>query len=281
MSDGSGAMVKRIYDIILLFKEYVLLALFLVASLVLLAQSNTPQVRAIRSNLLAVAGTFQDFFGIVPNYFALREENRILREQNLSLADEVSRLREARLENIRLRRLIGLKDRPAFQYISARVVGAKNEALRNTITIDVGADDGLKLHMPVVTDNGLVGKISALSGKYAVVQLLLHKDVRVSARVERSRVNGIIRWTGGQSLLLANVPASFDVQPGDVVITSEFSSMFPAGLRIGVVSGTRSVPGEIFKAVDVTPGVDFNRLEEVFVALHTPDSSRVALEYRP
>ena len=274
-------MVKRIYDIILLFKEYFLLALYLIVSLFLLAQSDTGQVRAIRTHLLAATGTLQDLFGIVPNYFALREENRVLREQNLTLADEVNRLRESRIENIRLRRLIGLKDRPAFQYLSARVVGAKNEALRNTITINVGENDGVRLNMPVVTDNGLVGKVNSFSDKYAIVQLLLHKDVRVSARVERSRVNGIIRWTGGRTLLLANVPTSFDVQSGDIVITSDFSSIFPSGIRIGVVAGTRSLPGELFKAIDVTPGVDFDRLEEVFVALHTPDSSRVVIDHRP
>ncbi len=274
-------MVKRIYDIILLFKEYFLLAFYLVIALVLLARSDSDQVRAIRTQLLAAAATFQDLFGVVPNYFALREENRVLRQQNLTLADEVNRLRESRLENIRLRRLLALKERPAFQYLSARVVGAKNEALRNTIIIDVGSDDGVRTNMPVVTDNGLVGKVNSVTGRYAVVQLLLHKDVRVSARVERSRVNGIIRWTGGRALLLANVPSSFDVQPGDVVITSEYSSIFPSGIRIGVVAGTRALPGELFKAVDVTPGVDFDRLEEVFVALHSPDSSRVALDHQP
>lgn len=274
-------MVKRAYDIILLFKEYFLLALYIVLALLLLARNETGQVRALRSNLLAVAGTMQDIFGVVPNYFTLRQENHILREQNLTLTDEVNRLREARLENIRLHRLLNLKDRPSSQYLSANVVGATSQSLRNTITIDRGKKDGVLATMPVVTADGLAGKVTTTSGDYAVAQLLLHKDVRVSARVERSRVNGIIRWTGGRSLQFANVPTSFDVQAGDVIITSEFSSIFPEGIRIGVVSGKRAVPGELFQAVDVTPAVDFDRLEEVFVVLHTPDSSRVALDHRP
>jgi len=274
-------MVKRVYDIIVLFKEYFLLAFYIVLALLLLARNETDQVRAIRSHLLAVAGTLQDVVGVVPNYFTLREENHILREQNLTLTDEINRLREARLENIRLYRLLNLKDRPSLPYLSAHVVGATSQSLRNTITIDRGRKDGVLLNMPVVTADGLAGKVSTISGDYAVVQLLLHKDVRVSARVERSRVNGIIRWTGGRSLQFANVPTSFDVQRGDVIITSEFSSIFPAGIRIGVVSGKRAVPGALFQAVDVTPAVDFDRLEEVFVALHTPDSSRVAIDHRP
>jgi rod shape-determining protein MreC len=274
-------MVKRAYDIILLFKEYFLLALYLIAALFLLARNDTDQVRAIRSPLLAIAGTVQEIFGVIPNYFSLREENRILREQNLTLSDEVNRLRESRLENIRLRRLLNLKDRPAFPYLAAHVVGGTSQGLRNTITIDVGEQDGIKANMPVVTENGLAGKVGALSAKFSVVQLLLHKDVRVSARVERSRVNGIIRWNGGRSLFFANVPNSFDVQPGDVIITSEFSSIFPAGIRIGIVRGTRAVPGELFQAVEVTPAVDFDRIEEVFVAMHTPDSTRVVIDHHP
>lgn len=274
-------MVKRLYDIVLLFKEYLLLALYIVLSLLLLARNESWQVRAIRSNLLAVTGTLQDAFGVIPRHFALREENRILREQNLTLTDEVNRLREARLENIRLRNLLTLKERPAFEYRTAHVVGAANQSLRNSITIDLGEQDGIRPNMPVVTHTGLAGKVSALSGNYAVVQLLLHKDVRVSARVERSRVNGIIRWTGGTTLSLSNVANSVDVQPGDVIITSEFSSIFPAGIRIGVIKATHPVPGELFMVVDVTPAVDFDRLEEVFVALHTPDSSRVAIDRHP
>jgi rod shape-determining protein MreC len=274
-------MLKRSYDIILLFKEYFLLAFYIAVALLLLATNQTSQVRAMRAGLLSATGALQDVFGVVPNYFALREENSVLREQNLTLNDEVNRLREARLENIRLHRLLGLKDRPAFRYLSARVVGATSQNLRNTITIDRGLGDGVLLNMPVVTADGLAGRVSSVSSKYAIVHLLLHRDVRVSARVERSRVNGIVRWTGGRSLSFANVPTSFDVQEGDVVITSEFSSMFPAGIRIGVVSGTRTVPGDLFRAVDLSPVVDFDRLEEVFIALHTPDSGRVAIDQRP
>ncbi len=81
-------------------------------------------------------------------------------------------------------------------------------------------------------------------------------------------------------LQLMHVPKTLDVQTGDMIITSEFSSIFPPGIRIGVVSATRQIPGELFQVVDVSPSVDFDRLEEVFVAAFTPDSSRIALQRR-
>jgi rod shape-determining protein MreC len=273
-------MLKRLYDYAILFKEYFLLALFLILSVALFARNNTNQVRAIRSSTLAATGVLQDVFGFVPGYFALRHDNRVLRELNLTLSDEVNRLRESRLENIRLRQMLGLKERPVFPYISARVVGAQVQAGRNTLTIDAGERSGARMAMPVVTDQGLAGKVIATSSGFSVVQLLLHKDMRVSARVQRSRVNGIIRWNAGRMLQLMHVPKTLDVQTGDMIITSEFSSIFPPGIRIGVVSATRQIPGELFQVIDVSPSVDFGRLEEVFVAAFTPDSSRVALQRR-
>ena len=273
-------MLKRLYEYATLFKEYFLLALFLLLSTALLARNNTDQVRAIRSGTLAATGMLQEVVRVCTGYFALRHENRVLRELNLSLSDEVNRLRESRLENIRLRQMLGLKERPAFPYISARVVGAQLQTGRNTLTIDAGERNGVRMTMPVVTDRGLAGKVIATSTGFSVVQTLMHKDIRVSARVQRSRVNGIIRWSAGRMLQLMHVPKTLDVQTGDMIITSEFSSIFPPGIRIGVVSATRQIPGELFQVVDVIPSVDFDRLEEVFVAAFTPDSSRIALQRR-
>jgi rod shape-determining protein MreC len=271
-------MLKRAYDLLVQFKEYALLALYLLIALVLFAQNTSYQVKGIRSNLLAAAGLLQNTFDFIPNYFALSGENRSLRQQNILLADEVNMLREAAIENIRLRAMVGLKERPAFAYVSALVVGTQMQALTNTVTINAGSENGIKAGMPVVTDHGLAGRVTSTSGHYAIVQLVLHKDLRVSARIQRSRVNGIIRWTGGRELRMINVPKTSDVTTGDVVITSEFSSLFPGGIRIGVVSSTRDVPGDLFQEIMVKPSVDFDRMEEVFVATVLPDSTRIVLE---
>ena len=273
-------MLKRAYDLLVQFKEYALLALYLLIALVLFAQNTSAPVKGIRTNLLAAAGFLQDTFDFIPNYFSLSRENRALREQNILLADEVNMLREAAIENIRLRAMVGLKDRPAFEYVSALVVGTQMHALTNTVTINAGSENGVKTGMPVLTDHGLAGRVTSTSGHYAIVQLLLHNDIRVSARIQRSRVNGIIRWTGGNELRMINVPKTSDVIPGDVLITSEFSSLFPSGIRIGVVSSTRDVPGDLFQEILVKPSVDFDRMEEVFVATVLPDSTRIVLEGR-
>ncbi len=272
--------MRRLIDILFLFKEYLLLAVFLLISIMLLATNDAPQIRRIRTITVGTIGFLQDAFAFIPNYFDLKEENRILRAQNVTLADEANRMREASLENIRLRRLLELKNRTAYSYVPANVVGKTLQLLRNTIVIDAGERDGVAVNMPIVTDAGLVGKVSAVSADYAIGQLVLNKDFRASAKVQRGRVDGIVSWDGGDKLDLKNVAKTLDVQVGDVVMTSEYSSVFPPGIRIGLVSRTHQEQGDLFQSVEITPSVDFSRLEEVFVVTNLPDTSRIALEQR-
>ena len=273
-------MLRRLYEFAVLFKDYVVFIVFLGAALGLLAVNDNAQIRTIRSLTVVSFGLLQDAFSVVPNYFDLRRDNRVLRELNLTLSDEVNRLREAKLENLRLRLLLELKEKRQYAYVAANVIGKNTQLLRNTITLDVGEGNGVRTNMPVVTDNGLAGKVVATGGRYAVAQILLHKDIRVSAKIQRSRVDGIVRWDGGATLMLHNVAKALDVRAGDVVITSEYSSLFPPGIRIGVVTKTRPVEGSLFQAVEIAPGVDFGRMEEVFVITTLPDTARAALESR-
>jgi rod shape-determining protein MreC len=270
-------MLKRAYDIVSQFKEYFIFGFLLIISVTLLALNDTRQIRTIRSLTVISLGILQDTFGFLPNYFNLQSENRILREMNISLADEVNRLREARLENIRLRQLLGLKGRKEYDYVSARVVGKTLQLMRNAITLDVGSSAGVNTDMPIVTDRGLVGRVRTTSSAYSIGQILLNREIRVSAKVQRTRVDGIVRWEGGDNLSLTNVARTLDVKQGDVVITSEYSSLFPPGIRIGTVLRTTPLAGSLFQRIDIAPSVDFTRLEEVFVLMYSPDTARVAL----
>ena len=110
----------------------------------------------------------------------------------MTLADEANRMREASLENIRLRRLLELKNRTAYSYVAANVVGKTLQLLRNKVVLDVGTNDGVAVNMPIVTEAGLVGKVNAVGADYAIGQLVLHKDFRASAKVQRGRVYGIV-----------------------------------------------------------------------------------------
>jgi rod shape-determining protein MreC len=272
-------VLQRLYDILYQFKEYAILTGLITASLILLALNDNPQMKQVRSMVTIAFGLIQEQVIFIPRYFSLESENQLLRRTNIELADEANRLREAKLENLRLRRLLGLKEQVPFDVVAGQVIGKNLTLLRNTLTIDIGQKDGVKPLMPVIGDGGLVGLVVSVSEHYAIVNLLLNVDFRASAKIERSRVDGIIAWDG-DNLFLKNVAKTLDVKIGDVVLTSSYSSTFPPDIRIGVVSEVDEKPGTLFKSIIVTPSVDFVKLEEVFVLISVPDAERAKLEHR-
>ena len=229
-------MLQRLYDILYEFREYAILSLLIVASFVLMAMNDNPQVKQIRAIATVVFGGVQEQLSFIPTYFGLKAENELLHYINIELADEAQRLREAKLENLHLRQLLGLKAQLPYNLIAARVVNKNLTLLRNTITINVGSHDSVQQYMPVVSDGGLIGIVTAVTKHYSIINILLNTEFRASGKIQRSRVDGIVLWDG-KTVGLKNVPKLRDVNVGDVVSTSEYSNTFPPDIRIG--SGQR------------------------------------------
>lgn len=270
-------MLQRLLDLLHAFRDLVVLGACIVVSVLLLAANDNPQVKRIRSVAAVLLGTVQEPFRFVTSYLELRSQNAILRRINVELSDEATQLREARLENARLRRMIGLPQRMPYRLIAGEVVGKSVTLQRNTLILNVGSLDGVEALMPVINDQGLVGVVTSVTDRYAVVNIVLNTEFRATAKVQRTRVDGIVEWDG-HAVMLRNVARTMDVQVGDVVLTSEYSNTFPPDIRIGVVASVDEQPGSLFRSVTLTPGVDFVRLEEVFVMDAEPSAERVELQ---
>lgn len=270
-------MFQRFYNLLIAFKEYAVLSALLIISLILLALNDNTQIKHIRGITTVMLGLVQERVAFIPRYFGLRSENDVLRRINIDLADEASLLRDAKLENIRLRQLLAIKETIPYKLVAGKVVGKNLTLLRNTLTLNIGASDGVQMGMPIVGDGGLVGVVSTVNDHYSTVRILLNVDLRASAKIQRSRVDGIIAWDG-KSLMLNNVAKTLDIQAGDVVITSEYSSTYPSNIRIGIVHEVQEQQGTLFKKVFITPSVDFVKLEEVFVLLYIVNPERLGLE---
>lgn len=270
-------MLQRIYQYLFIFKEYVLFVVLVGISIVLMVFNDNPQIRFIRSLTVGSIGLVQQTFAFIPNIAALQRENELLRKVNVNLADEVNQLRESRLEIIRLRSMIALKETSSVGLTAGRIISKNMTLLRNTITLNVGTNDSISAGNPVVTGEGLVGRIVAVSGNFSIVQVLFNVDFRASAKVQRSRVDGIIAWDG-TTLILKEIAKSQDVKEGDAIITSEYSNAFPPGIKIGVVSRISEIPNSLFKKIEVAPTVNFTMTEEVYVMDFVPSLERIALE---
>jgi len=258
-------------------KEYLVFSSLIIISLVLIFQNDNVQIKFIRGIAVSVVGVIQSGFSLIPNIFQLEKENKLLRETNIDLSNEISKLKESRLENVRLSGLLEFKERTRYSVVSARIIGKTLIQTRNTITLDAGQKDSVRVGMPVITDRGLVGKIVAASSSYSIAQILLNKDLKVSAKDQRSRVDGIISWEGEDKVLMKNVSKSADVMVGDVIITSEYSNHFPPGIPIGfaISAGTED---NLFKKIEIECFVNFQTLEEVFVLKHLSAEERQNLE---
>lgn len=270
-------MFERLYNLLLLFKEYLILSALVVVSFIFLSLNDNPQLKRLRSISAVFLGLAQDQLSFIPTYLRLKSENELLRRVNVELADEASQLREAKLENLRLRQLLGLKERFPFSFVPANVVSKNLTLLRNSLTLNVGEAAGVRVSMPVMNDAGLVGVVVSSSAHYSIVNILLNTDFRASAKVQRSRVDGILAWDGTE-LTLKNIAKTLDVKIGDVVNTSDYSSTYPAGIRIGLITGITEESGSLFKHVVIAPSVEFVKLEEVFVITAVPDSEKTFLE---
>jgi rod shape-determining protein MreC len=272
--------MHRFFYFIQMYREYVVFSVLIAVSVAMFPLNDNPQIKQLRGYSLAGMGLLHEPVAFITETVTLRAENRRLRQMNIQLADEVYQLREARLENIRLRRMVEFQERSPYDLVPARIVGRSADPLRKTITLNAGRQHGVEENMPIIAASGLVGRVLIVGDNYSVGQILFNRDFRTSAKVERSRVDGILQWDGAGRLNLRNVAKTLDVNEGDVVVTSEYSNVFPPGLFIGVVSRVTIIPGSVTKDIRVDPGVDFSRLEEVFVVQHRADEEKVALESR-
>jgi rod shape-determining protein MreC len=212
----------------------------------------------------------------------LTRENRELQERNIELTSEVGRLRRANVENDELRRLLGIVPRKEWKILPSEVVGKTTTFERNMMTLDKGAKAGVVKGMAVLTDGGLVGRIYAVSDNFSLVEMLFNRDFRAAAKIARTRVEGIIAWDGGPTLVMRNVPKALDVQVGDLVVTSEYSTFFAADIPIGTIIRMEPEPNTLFRRVTVEPAVNLYRAEHCFIVMKDEalERERAALEQK-
>lgn len=270
--------MRGFIEFVVRFKNYITLITLVVMSLSLMSIGNLSNLGGFRAVIVGSIGWIQSVFSWIPNPVALKAENTALRELNLQLAVEAARSRQSMLENGTLRAMLKLPALTDHRLIAADVIGKTTTQQRNYATINKGQADGVREGMSVISDAGLVGIVIGASEHFAVLQLLINRDTRVSAKVQRTRVDGIIQWEGENILVFKNVPRTLDVQVGDRILTSNYSPRYPANIVIGKVSQSTDEPNTLFRRIVVEPSVNFSTLEQVFVVDAKPDAERLTLE---
>jgi rod shape-determining protein MreC len=246
------------------FKEYIVLVILLIASLILLSQNNSQSVQKVRS---IAFGSFASITSVVTDIFNvsnLKNENENLRRTNAEMMLQLSRLREFGIVNDDLKGLLALKDSSKFPLIPATIVSKSLTKSQGTITVNAGKNQGVKVGMPVITDKGLLGLIYNTSDNYSIARTLNNVDLKVTVKSERTRENAMMKWNGSW-LVLVNVPKTYDLKKGDRIVTSEISSIIPFPLPVGGVYEIDNVEKGIFNEIKIQPFVDFQKAENLFI----------------
>ncbi len=246
------------------FKEYVVLVVLLIVSLILLSQNNSQGIQKVRSIAFGTFASVTSIFTDVFNVSNLKADNENLRRTNAEMMLQLSKLREYAIVNDDLKGLLSLKDSTNFPLIPATIISKSLTKSQATITINAGKNQSVKVGMPVITDKGLVGIVYTISDNYSIARTLNNVDLKVTVKSERTRENAVMKWNG-EWLVMVNVPKTFDLKKGDRIVTSEISSIIPFPLPVGLVYEIGNVEKGIFNEIRVYPFVDFQKVENVFI----------------
>jgi len=197
----------------------------------------------------------------------LRQENIQLRGENAQLKGQIVDLQQQLSEANILSALVGYarSSNPENRYLAAKVIGYDTSPFLRFIIIDKGSDHGLRRGMPVVTEQGLVGRVSAITSLAARVQLITDSASRVNVRLQSSDSQAVLAGSLTGEISLDLIPQEANIQPGETVVTSGLGGGYPGNIIVGQVTGSRSLEQELFQSAGVQSAVDFSQLEIVLV----------------
>ncbi len=270
-------IAQKVYEFFVRFRDYIVYTLLVVISLSLISLGDFSSIGGMRASIVAILGFINDKIFIFPNVSALQKENQILRELNIELSNEVTENYLAEKENKQLRKLLNLKTDTTANYEFADVVGVEKIGNKNFLLINKGAEQGLKFGMSVRTDAGLIGTIAAASNGYSIIETIYNADVHISVSLTSSNTKGILSWDGVQDLVIDNIPKTLTIEKNEEVITSNFSSRFPADIPIGRVKSIEIPKSSLFFRIVVKPYSYFSQVQQVIIIKELPDTNKVNL----
>ena len=197
---------------------------------------------------------------------SLRQKNAELEAENSRLHVQIIELQQQVTEAQLLSTLVDYERRHVEnQYIAASVIARDISPFMHYVIIDRGSDDGLRKGMPVITQQGLVGSISAVTSGAARVQLINDPGSSINVLLQQSDVEAVLKGQITGEIGLDMISQNATVQPGDLVMTSGLGGKYPANIVIGQVVTIRNETFALFQSASVQPAVDFSQLEIVLI----------------
>ena len=233
----------------------------------------------VQSPVSTVTSSVANYFSSISSLRSAQSDNDILKQRVQELEVELKQKEELAAENTRLKSLLDLKEQSKFKVLPARIIGRDPSVWFDSSIVNRGSLDGVTLYMPVVTDGGLVGRVTAVSPLTAQFDLITRQTSGVGAvvgQIGESNALGVVNGTSKKDLLeMKYVSGNIDVQVGQSVFTTGQDEIFPAGLKIGeivtVVSGSATTP----HVIQIRPAARLDSMQEVGILLYQPPERTV------
>jgi rod shape-determining protein MreC len=266
----------------------VVLAVLVLASLVLvtadfrseggpldgLREFATSTMEPVQRGLAAVARPVVDGAANLGELWSIRADNEDLRTRVAAMEERQLSTEAIERENERLRALLELREANDWETVAASTVAFTPSNFEWTITIDVGADDGVREDMPVVEGSGLVGKVIQVTPTSSRVLLAIDPNFSAATRSAAAGDVGVVTGQGSDLMRMVADDRGAELAPGDEIVTNNYEfGVFPHGIPVGVVETDADDRGQLSTSVLVRPFVDFNRLSEVLVILSYPTAA--------
>lgn len=254
-------------------------ALTLVISGVLLLAIGgylTPVTRQITAPLVQIQVWLSERYNAVYDFITAPRDMAQLRQQNIQLESEIARLQgqvlDLQQQLAETRVLSALLDfaraNPQNEYLAATVIGRDPSPFLHYVLINRGSDDGLRRGMPVVTQQGLVGRVAAVTAGAARVQLITDPATFINVRIQPSNADAALNGSVTGEVFLDLIPLDASVLEGDLIVTSGLGGNYLPNILVGQVTGVRKREQDLFQSASVQPVVDFERLQVVLIILN-------------
>lgn len=253
----------------LLIKNYPFL-LFLaleVISVVFIINYNSFQRASFLNSSNAITASIYNSYSSVVQYFSLAGVNAELSKENARLQNALSNYQSMLIDSID----IAHQQDTAFRYIPARVINNSVNRQQNYITLNKGRKDGIKPDQGIISPNGIVGIVTNVSESYAMGLSVLNPRWSVSAKLKKNGFYGSLSWNGEdyQRAQLNEIPFHINLQEGDTIVTSGYSSVFPDGILVGTIDSFERPEGENYYTISVLLSADFKSVTYVEVIENT------------
>jgi rod shape-determining protein MreC len=261
--------MRKILSFITENKHHVLFVfLMFISSLLLFSDTSSKNVNLFRARVIDLFSSLYQPITWIKYSYTLDEENALLREKVVKLSLQVSAMQFLEHENQRLQELLAFRRDHQLVLLPSKVINKGILPNINSLTIDVGKNEGAQENNPIITPNGVIGKILIAGESSSIVQLVNDINYRLSVRILPEGSSGILRWYGNRKCQIREVQKNAKVNVGDGVVTSGFSNIYPKNLPVGTVTGIIDQLGSFEKIIIVQISEDIESLLDVFVVLN-------------